>query len=162
MKLGDNVLLFDMLQGPGTPFAEFGDPLPQSGERLHQLQEEIGAARGRVEAGFGQEFARVHAIPSQLDEIIKGMWKDGWSPEEGDINLFARDFGLVFIDSLNIQYGGEYIFRSKSDITHLSLWWPRFAVEAFPFHHVLKCLSDPEGSSLEYFSRGVAMSLEGG
>jgi hypothetical protein len=90
------------------------------------------------------------------------MWNDGWSPEKGNINLFATDFGLVFVDAIHAVMGGELVFRSDSDITHLSMWYPTFKIEAFPFHHVCKCLLESDGSSLGYFFHALSVDLGSG
>ncbi|MBN1919224.1 MAG: hypothetical protein JW889_15070 [Verrucomicrobia bacterium] len=94
-----------------------------------------------------------------LDKIIDGMWREGWDPDASDINLFVRDFGLVLASSVLSLLGGDLVFRSEEDLSHLSIWWPVFQVEAFPFHKVYKRLYVSQGESIVSFVRGVSTLL---
>ena len=86
-----------------------------------------------------------------MDQIISEMWDSGWNPETGNINLFARDFGVVLVDAILKSLGGKPIFRSEKDMSHLSIFWANSKLEAFPFHKVLKCLFNRQGESASSF-----------
>ena len=51
------------------------------------------------------------------------------------------------------------MFRSESDLNHVSLWWSEQAVEAFPFHKMYKRLTSREGESVSFFVRGLEQLL---
>jgi hypothetical protein len=88
------------------------------------------------------------------------MWTEGWQPERSDINLFATDFGCVLTKAIEQTLDGMLVFRSSSDLSHLSVWWPQAQVEAFPFHKTYKRLLSEEGESLGFFSRQLTRLVE--
>jgi hypothetical protein len=48
------------------------------------------------------------------------------------LNLFVRDLGGVFRSILQaMMTAGEAVFRSKADLSHASLWWPKKRLEIF-------------------------------
>lgn len=76
------------------------------------------------------------------------MWADGWSPEHGNLDLFATDFGAIFAEALLRLPEMKLIMRSADDLNHLSVWSERSKAEYFPLHKVVKCLRSQNGESL--------------
>lgn len=146
------VPLFDALTGLDAPFGGFGPILDTSSERIDRLRSVAAEAKARILDLFGVD---VSDIPSgaaiQLDQIIQSMWADGWNPSEGDVNLFATDFGAILAIVLFENERGTLVFRSDTDISHVSLWDRNHAVESFPFHKIIKCLSSEDGESIISF-----------
>lgn len=153
---------FDVLAGDSAPFTGFGDVLPPSLEVSETFFAAAEEARRRVEEGFRRDLSDPKLAPQRLDEIIAEMWDHGWSPKIGKVNLFVRDFGLVLSKAVLTLCGGTPTFRSKTAADHFSIWWPAQKLEAFPFHHVLKCLWDREGNSCAFFVKGLTDMLQHG
>ena len=152
---------FDILTGGVRPFEGFGQTLPDTAERLHRLLLAAEDARVRVEMGFRRRLDDREAVPAEIDLIIDKMWNQGWSPEKGNVNLFANDFGLVVVSTLHSLAGSRLVFRSEDDVSHLSTWWADQQIEAFPFHHVLKCLCRRGEGSVGYFVRSISARVAG-
>jgi hypothetical protein len=51
----------------------------------------------------------------QLDGLIEKMWRTGWDPRVGNLNLFTRTFGLLLFEATLDVLGGEPIFRAPGD-----------------------------------------------
>jgi len=151
---------FDLLTEQQIPYGGFGDPLPDSSERPSRLDDAADEARCRIEKSFAINLDKPSNVPERLDGIIAGMWVHGWSPEKGDINLFVGDFGLLLTSALLKRFGGKAVFRSDEDVSHLSVWWPEKGIEAFPFHHVLRCLLEQESDSNSSFVKGIGVMLQ--
>jgi hypothetical protein len=147
---------FDLLSEQDAPYSGFGDPLPESPERLQVLLAATEDARRRITKTFAHELDIPSSVPQQLDTIIAQMWAHGWSPAKGNINLFATDFGLLLTSVLLTNYHGSPIFRSEDNLSHFSIWWPSCKLEIFPFHHMVKCLSHREANSVASFAKGLA------
>ena len=96
-----------------------------------------------------------------LDDILAEMWEEAWSPETGNIHLFATDFGAILACELASSFHGRLLFRSRKDLTHCSVWWADSRVEAFAFHKALKALYDRQERALVAFYDGIE-SLVGG
>ncbi len=94
----------------------------------------------------------------QLDRIIDSMWEEGWNPAEGDINLFATDFGLALLTTLLTCRQWTLVLRSETDLSHLSLWDRRRRTEYFVFHKILKQLLNQGGESILSLVRQVTSS----
>ena len=152
---------FDLLTHQASPYTGFGDVLTPSLERDGVLLAAADRARERVEEGFRQMLGEPTSIPSQLDEIISVMWAQGWNPDAANINLFSTDFGLLLTKVSLSLVGGSLVFRSETDISHLSLWWAHKEVEAFPFHKILKRLYSREGESIAFFVAGLSRRITG-
>lgn len=152
--------LFDLLAGPSAPYAGFGERVVASPAQLAELQAAGAAAQGRLASGFGCDFADAHAVPGQLDAVVKQMWGDGWSPETENVNLFTRDFGLALTAAILAAIGGEAVLPVERNRAHLSIWWRAARVEAFPMHNVAKCLLAPDGTSMDYFFRSLSSRLQ--
>ena len=105
---------------------------------------------------------RINATESgilSLEKLVGQMWDEGWDPEHGDINLFARDFGSLFFVGIHTILKGAQVFRSETDLSHASLFWAHRKAEAFPFHRIYKRLYAKDGESLPYFFDGVKQQL---
>jgi hypothetical protein len=151
----------DMFSGKATaPYPGFGGVVQDSGELERQLHVDAARVREEVRRVFRAELASSTSIPKDLDDIIERMWKTGWDPRAGDLNLFTHDFGLLLIEATLDLLGGRPIFRSLGDdvYIHNSIFWP--GVEAFPFHKAFKCLTETDGESMAYFVRGVGHELD--
>ena len=141
---------FDVLSGGNHPYEGFGTIL-----REHQwaspLREVAANAQRRVHDVFERETALGRSGVAVLDSLIREMWASAWSPERGSVNLFAMDFGCIFMLAIHRECGGECLSRSSTDLSHASVWWPASGVEAFPFHRVLRALQHDDGESLVFF-----------
>lgn len=133
--------------------------MTESKERVERFMGLALDAKGRIENGFREALDDANEMPGRLQHIIDGMWSSGWNPQGRNINLFVTDFGLVLVAALREIHGGQLIFRSDSDLSHLSMWWPERNLEIFPFQYVLKCLLHRDGNSIISFIRGVGKIL---
>jgi hypothetical protein len=152
---------FDMFSGNATkPYRGFGGVIEDSSKLERELHADAARVREEVRKAFRVRFENSTSIPKELDDIIERMWKTGWDPRVGNLNLFTRDFGLLLIEATLDLLGGRLIFRSPGDeiYVHNSIFWP--GVEAFPFHKAFKCLTETDGESMAYFVRGVGHELE--
>jgi hypothetical protein len=151
----------DMFSGKATkPYSGFGGVIEDSSELERQLHADAVRVRGEVRKAFRVKLENSTSIPKELDDLIERMWKTGWDPRVGNLNLFTRDFGLLLIEATLDLLGGSLIFRSPGNniYVHNSIFWP--GVEAFPFHKAFKCLTESDGESMAYFVRGVGHELE--
>lgn len=152
---------FDTLTGGAGPYLGFGEPLNSDDTASARFAEVLLQAKTRVEDVFQQPLGS--ANPSEvvefIDKLVARMWSEGWSPRQGDVNLFVRDFGVLASDALRRGFGGRLVLRSPTDLSHASIWWHSARLEAFPFHKMLKCLSRAEGDSLAAFFRGIDSAL---
>jgi hypothetical protein len=151
----------DMFSGQATtPYRGFGGVIPDSGEPERQLHADAARVREDVRRIFRVKLESSASIPKDLDDLIERMWRTGWDPRSGDLNLFTHDLGLLLIEATLDLLGGRLIFRSRADdvYIHNSIFWP--GVEAFPFHKAFKCLTETDGESMAYFVRGVGHELE--
>lgn len=146
---------FDLLKGQNAPFEGFGDILPKSLSNNNLLIGLISQATIRIEEDF--EIGQGDAIKfvAELENIIDEMWQDGWDPQKGDVNLFTTDFGLILTKTIIDLYGGEFIFRSKTNLNHFSIWWVEKGIEVFPFHKMYKRLIYLSGENLSSFIQGL-------
>jgi hypothetical protein len=152
---------FDVLTSQTTPFTGFGDPLAATTDCEGRFLDTAHQARRRISEVFALELGGPEEVPAKLEGVIAQMWVEGWDPETGDVNLFTTDFGCVLAQAIHQTLGGLLVFRSATDLSHLSLWWHERAVEAFPFHKTYKRLLSNEGDSFPYFARCLA-NLVGG
>jgi hypothetical protein len=150
---------FDMLTAQPSPYSGFGEPLAESSDLEKQLLSLADEARTRLNEGFGRQLANDASLPAELDSIVREMWEHGWSPDTGNVNLFATDFGLVLAAMLRERYKVAMVFRSATDVSHVSLFWVREEIEVFPFHHVVKCLLDSQSDSIASFADGIERVL---
>lgn len=145
---------FDALRGGGRPCEAFGAILRESA--LACLLESVaGTARRRVQDVFQRDVALDRRGVGTLDGLVREMWSAGWSPERGDVNLFANDFGSILMLAIHRELGGECLFRSPTDLSHASVWWPASDVEAFPFHKAYKALLRQEAEGFGPFFDGL-------
>jgi hypothetical protein len=147
---------FDAIAGQPNPFSGFGQILPNSVELWNRLQKEAADAQQRLQEGFRVKLSSPREVPNELDKLIAGMWESGWDPQSGNVNLFTRDLGCVLTKSILDLLGGLPIFRSETDVSHLSVFWAGAGFEAFPFHKVLKCLYSQHGETMASFMDGIA------
>lgn len=150
------ILPFDLLNGQAEPFAGFGAILLGGPQQVELFRKCVNTAKQRVRDTFGVTCDNVRTVPSELDGIFKQMWAQGWSGTSSSLNLFVTDLGCILTDSLLGFPGARLVFRSENDISHLSVWWEESHIEAFPFHLVLKCLTENGTTSAGAFARGVA------
>jgi hypothetical protein len=143
---------FDVLTGQAEPYVGFGEAIVDSQEFENVLIDTERRARNRISEVFGVQWDGVREVIPMLEAIVNRMWEEGWSSNADETNLFAADFGCILYIGLHQMFGGRYVFRSPSDLSHASLWWQQKGVEAFPFHKVYKRLIAREGESLSYFA----------
>lgn len=126
----------------------------------NKLRAEATQVRKDIRETFGVKLESSSSTLGELDDIVEEMWKTGWDPREGDLNLFTRVFGLLLFEATLDLLEGRPIFRSPNGevYVHNSIYWP--GVEAFPFHKAFKCLTEHEGETMAYFARGVGGQLE--
>lgn len=152
---------FDVLTSQAVPYTGFGDPLAAAEKQQSGFQQTENRARKRVLEVFNLDLSEAKEFPGSLEAIIAQMWSEGWQPEPGDINLFATDFGCLLTGALRQTLGGQLVFRSPTDLSHLSMWWPKSSVEAFPFHKTYKRLQVAEGDSIAFFARSLTKLVGG-
>ncbi len=150
---------FDAIAGQSTPFYGFGQILHGSFELENRFQIEMADAQQRLQEGFQVTMVGPHEIPRQLDKIVGNMWNSGWDSQRGNINLFTHDFGCALAKSILDLFGGVLVFRSREDLSHLSILWADAKLEAFPFHKVLKCLHNRDGETMTSFMSGLAHKI---
>ena len=146
---------FDMLVSQAEPYGGFGDVLSSSEQVENQVAQTAIEARERIEQVFGIAMGTCFDTPRIIEELVQKMWRDGWSPNNSSINLFTTDFGAVLVDEIRRCSGGSLIFRSATDLSHMSLWWPDRGIEVFPFHKMYKRLLANDGESIEYFANRI-------
>jgi hypothetical protein len=151
---------FDLLVGRTEPFLGFGEIIENSNEIERELHKDADQVRQQIRDVFGAKLENASAIPKELDDIIEELWKTGWDPQVGNLQLFTRDFGLLLTEATLNLLGGKLIPRSTSNLIHLSIFWASRRVEAFPFHKALKCLTQFDGETMTYFVRGLGHQLE--
>ena len=142
---------FDLLLSQLQPYKGFGDVLSTSEPMQTQVARTAIEGRERISQVFGIDMVDCFDTPRIIDELVHSMWRDGWSPDGGNVNLFATDFGAVLTDAIQRSSGGSLIFRSATDLSHLSLWWPERGIEVFPFHKMYKRLLSDDCESVEFF-----------
>jgi hypothetical protein len=91
-----------------------------------------------------------------LDEIVAGMWRDGWKPAESALNTFTRDFGLLSAAALLALPNAVPVFRSERVLDHFSVYFPYFRTEYFPFHKALNALTARHGESFRQLFAAAA------
>jgi hypothetical protein len=148
----------DALTRQSEPFVGFGPTLPSQGIQW-DFQKVVNEARHRVRDTFQVTDVAGRPGVEKIERVIGEMWDEGWSPEQGDTNLFTRDFGCLLMMCLTDALGGEQIFRSTTDLSHASIFWREQKLEAFPFHRVYKRLSNREGDSLVFFFDGLTAKV---
>ena len=150
---------FESLTQGTSPYSGFG-PLVSDSETTETFSRVVTDASARIHEMFGVSLHSDRTGIVALEELISRMWREGWNPENADVNLFVRDLGSVFMSIVQGMTAGEPVFRSKSDLSHASLWWPTKRLEVFPFHKMYRRLTDREGESLSFFFDGLARKLK--
>jgi hypothetical protein len=144
---------FDSLTGVDAPFG--GADIALREEARPRFEEVFHQAHSRIRETFGI------AVPSgllgseNLEMLIAEMWSEGWDPAKGDVALFVRDFGVLLAHGILDDLGGLLIFRSLTDLSHVSVWWPQMRIETFPFHKMYKRMTCIDGESLTYYTRSL-------
>lgn len=154
------VPIFDLLKGQNVPYEGFGDVLPAQVEHENLIEKLISEAVERIKEGFGVELNDWNQAVKKLEDMIIEMWQDGWNPDGGNVNLFATDFGLLLTAIIKELYDGKTIFRSISELNHVSIWWSDKGLEVFPFHKAYKRLTLESGENLISFVQGLGNILE--
>lgn len=149
---------FEALTQAMAPYSGFG-PIIRDEETAPNFSRVLREASGRIQEMFGISPTHDRAGIEALENLVSSMWREGWDPETADINLFVRDFGSVFMAGIEYVLAGDAVFRSKTDLSHTSLWWPAKRLEVFPFHKMYRRLIEREGESLVFFVDGVARNL---
>jgi hypothetical protein len=148
--LSHNKQLFDLLNGEEEPIDVYGDIKIDEIDLNNVFGGIINEAKERFNDMFNEKNERNFISIKNLESVIKQMWNEGWDPENGNINLFITDFGAIFADLIKKELCGKFVFRSKEDLNHLSIWWGDKKIEFFPFHKIYKRLSNNDGESLVY------------
>jgi hypothetical protein len=150
---------FDALTGQTAPFAGFGNTEIMGRESPVAFAETVNEATRRLRKGFDVVYTPDVGTIGTIEKIIAQMWDEGWNPSEGNVNLFCTDFGCLVTYALLESLGGNLVFRSRTDLSHASIWWPEKSIEVFPFHATSKRLTIRDGQSLDFFAKGVASLL---
>lgn len=153
---------FDMLSEQIAPYEGLGRILKRDEKTEQEFWAQAGVALNRLKEGFHLDTETPQSTARDIENAIAKMWKEGWDPEKGNINLFTRDFGLALTKAIIGLVGGDLVFRSCSDLSHLSVRWDLQKIEAFPFHKVYKRLLRRDGESVEHFLRGLDSILRKG
>lgn len=162
MASKNDVPEFDMLASQSRPFEGFGEPAICSSSFKSVIDEVIDQSRSRVSEFFGLDATEGEDVAIALDQIVADMWREGWDPSVGDLNLFARDLGAVFLYALTREFGGDLVLRSTSDLSHASVFLRRKKIEVFPFHKAFKCLVRRDGESFAQVVRGIRQCSSSG
>lgn len=147
---------FDVLTSQPAPYSGFGEPLNVTKELMARFEQTESQARKRITEVFHLNIGVQNDVPVQLETIIKTMWSEGWQPAVGNVNLFAGDFGSVLANAIRQTLCGDFVFRSSADLSHLSIWWPKRGIEAFPVHKIYKRLLSADGESISFFAERLA------
>jgi hypothetical protein len=145
----------DVLRGGSAPYGGFGNVIDDSTQRERELHEDASEASQRLRDTFGLTLTDPSKIAEELDSIVREMWRTGWNPKLGSVDLFARDFGLVLVEAILNLLGGKLTMRSGDNASHWSIFWPYAKIEAFPFHKTIKCVLDDDGDTMAYFVKGL-------
>lgn len=156
----NKVPLFDLLEGQKTPYEGFGKILPDQVKNNNVIEKLTSEAFVRIKKGFDIELSDTNQAIKDIEDSIAEMWQEGWNPDEGNVNLFATDFGFILTAIIKQLYEGKIIFRSLSELNHLSIWWSEKQVEVFPFHKAYKRITLESGENLHSFVRGLRHILE--
>lgn len=149
---------FDSLTQGTTPYSGFG-PLVLGPDAAENFSRVIKEASVRISEMLGVSPPPDRTGIAALEKLASRMWREGWDPESADVNLFVRDFGSVFMSIIQAMTTGEPVFRSKTDLSHASLWWPKKRLEVFPFHKMYRRLTDRDGESLVFFLDSLTKKL---
>ncbi len=149
---------FESLTRGTSPYSGFG-PTSTDPEVAEHFLQVVTQARARIHEAFAVDVPQDRAGIVALEELAAHMWEEGWDPESADVNLFVRDLGSVFMSILQAMTGGEAVFRSKTDLSHASLWWPTKRLEVFPFHKIYRRLTKRDGESLAFFVDSMVKAL---
>lgn len=144
---------FDLLTDAEEPF-EGGD-VSATPLIMPRFEEVVSQAAQRVSDTFSVVVPSTLDGATELERIVAEMWNEGWDPEEGDVQLFVRDFGALLARTILSELDGVPIFRSSRDLSHMSVWWPHSKVEAFPFHKMHKRMTHADGDSLTYYVKSL-------
>jgi hypothetical protein len=100
-----------MLTGGQAPYLRLGHIVENSGRLEEDLHHEAAVARTQLRQTFSAKLDNSSTIPQELDAIVAEMWNTGWNPEKGNVNLFARDFGLNIVEATLDLLGGLLVFK---------------------------------------------------
>jgi hypothetical protein len=140
---------FDVLTGAAEPFD--GGDVSVTPQILPRFEEVVSQAAARVVDIFAVDVPANLDGAAELERIVIEMWDDGWNPDEGEVSLFVRDFGALLVRSILGELNGVPVFRSPTDLSHMSVWWPDLKVETFPFHRMYKRMTHADGESITYY-----------
>lgn len=149
---------FEALTQGTCPYSGLG-PLVSDAEATQNFSPVVASAFARLSETFGVSLHPDRNGVATLEDLVNRIWDEGWDPESGDVNLFVRDLGSVFMFILQAMTAGEAVFRSKTDLSHASLWWPKKRLEIFPFHKMYRRLTDRDGESLVFFVDSLTKKL---
>jgi hypothetical protein len=128
-------------------------------ETIRNFSRVVSEASARAEEMVGLAPSRNRAGIAALEELVSRIWSEGWDPQTADVNLFVRDLGSIFMLITQEIAGGETVFRSRTDVSHASLWWPIERLEVFPFHKMYRRLVERDGESVVFFVDGLTKRL---
>ncbi len=151
--------LFDLLSGAVSPFSGFGPLIPPE-LAIPRFEEVADQARERLADVFGIGITQGSEVLEAIEAVIASMWLEGWDPDQGDLDVFARDFGTLVATAILNTLGGKLTFRSETDLSHASLWWEDAKTAVFPYHKVAKRLLRRDGEDLRYFWRSLAKTVQ--
>ncbi len=141
---------FDALIGSEKPTDSFGGILENAEFDIAMLRFEELANQAIITVCemFDINLSDPKITADELDGIISEMWSTGWNPEEADFNLFCSHYGTILASLMKIVPNTSIVFRSSSNINHLSIWHESSKTEYFPFHKIAKCLTRRHGESV--------------
>jgi hypothetical protein len=150
---------FESLTQGTSPYAGFGPLVPKT-EVIENFSQVVKVASARISEMFRVKPSADRAGVVALEELAARIWSEGWDPQTTDVNLFVRDLGSVFMAALQAMTAAEPVFRSKTDLSHASLWWPKQRLEVFPLHKMYRRLTDQDGGgSLVFFVDSLCKKL---
>jgi hypothetical protein len=147
---------FEALTHGTSPYSGFG-PIVSDEETTRNFSRVVSEASARIDEMFGLTPSRDRGGIAALEELVTRIWSEGWDPETADVNLFVRDLGSIFMSTTREIAGGETVSRSRTDVSHASLWWPNRRLEVFPFHKMYRRLIDRDEVPLQRRREVVAL-----
>lgn len=156
--IGSMDAMFDVLAGGASPSGDFG-PVRRPGPGFDDM---ALAVRTRIEESFDVDLNVAADVPEAIESIAAGMWSTGWTEMDANTAVLPHDLGLVLTVALHVTLGGSILTRGDDQWIHCSIWWEDRRLEAFPFHKVLKRLTEQDGESLTYFDRSLRARLGDG
>lgn len=125
---------------------------------LSNLNATVVQARAAAQEHFKIAISSGINAAETIDSIVGDMRNTGWNSNDGNLDLFVVHFGSILASAMLQVPGVQPVFRSITEANHCSVWHPKSRTEYFPFHKILKCLTESEGESASQMVRDLIRS----